>query len=335
MKFKTLLIIAVLFTAFLSSCVDEDIDLLGNWVTKAYYGSYARGDGSSFAIDGYGYWGMGYDGDEYFTDFWKYDPVKNTWSQVADFLGTPRAYNVSVSSGSKGYVGLGYDGDDDLADMWEYDAESNSWDSIVSFLGGARRFATAFAINDILYVGTGSEENGKKYLNDFYKYDGSSWELIPSLTGQKRIKANTVVLDGKAHIISGKSISSILTDHWVFDPETEIWTELDDLSDDDTGDNRIARQNASAFVSNGKIYLVGGNSGSSSLNTVFEWNPNRAENGMWIEKTSIEEGISREGAGCFVLNDFGYIVGGRSGGTSYLDDCYMFQPYAEADSDDN
>ncbi len=335
MKFKTLLIIAIAFMAFLPSCVDEDVDLLGNWVTKSYYGGYTRADGTSFAINGIGYWGMGRDVDDYFSDFYKYDPAKDTWIQVADFPGTPRAYNISVSNGSKGYVGLGYDGNNDLNDMWEYDAEKDKWTQLDDFPGGARRFATAFAIGNDIYVGTGSEDNNKKFLNDFYKYNGASWELIPSLSGEKRINANAVVHDGKAHIISGQSRNGVaLDDHWVYDPSTDVWSKLDKLSDDDTGNNNIKRYNATAFSSNGKIYLVAGNTGGSTQNTVFEWDSTRGDNGMWIEKTSIETGISREGAGSFVLDGYGYIVGGRSG-SNFRDDCYMFQPYAEADSDDN
>ncbi len=42
MKFKFFLIIAVVLTAFLSSCDDEETEI-GNWVTKAYYDGYPRG----------------------------------------------------------------------------------------------------------------------------------------------------------------------------------------------------------------------------------------------------------------------------------------------------
>lgn len=332
MKFKTLLIIAVALAAFFTSCVDEDTDLLGNWVKKATYVGYARAFGSSFAINGYGYWGMGYDGDDYLTDFWKYDPAKNTWTQVSDFPGTPRAYNVSTSNDTKGYVGLGYDGDNDLSDVWVYDAEADSWSPVEDFPGGARRYASAFTINNDLYVGLGSMNKGKDFRNDFYKYDGSSWSEIPALTGDKRHRANVTVLNGKAHVISGMDNNDLLNDHWVYDPEKEMWSELENIDDEDSGDAGIVRQSASIYSANEKIYLTTGGTRQGTTTSMFEWDPTLQENGAWIEKTALEA-TSRRGAGTFVIDGYGYIVGGEDG--SYKDDCYMFQPYAEADSDDN
>ncbi len=334
MRFKTLMIIAVALTAFLPSCVDNDSDLLGNWVTKAIYVGKARAYGSSFAIDGYGYWGMGRDDDDYLTDFWKYDPVKDSWSQVADFPGTPRAYNISTSNGTTGFVGLGYDGDNDLDDIWSYNAETDTWSSVGTYPGGARRFASAFAIGNDIYIGLGSMDDMKIFRNDFYKFDGDSWTSVAALRGDKRHKANVTVLNGKAHVISGQSNNGTLNDHYVYDPEADSWTELEKVTDTDTGNNGIPRYSASIYAANGKIYLTAGSNGSS-LSSTFEWDPTLDVEGAWIEKTSIETNYGqREGAGSFVLDGYGYIVGGRTSST-YKDDSYMFQPYAEVDSDDN
>ncbi|MEJ0080716.1 MAG: kelch repeat-containing protein [Puia sp.] len=43
----------------------------------------ARSEAVSFVIDNFAYVGTGWDGlNTRFTDFWKYDPVNNVWSQV-------------------------------------------------------------------------------------------------------------------------------------------------------------------------------------------------------------------------------------------------------------
>lgn len=332
MKFKTLFILTAISSVFFSSCNSDDVTEIGNWVEKAFYEAYARAEGSSFEIDNYGYWGMGRDIDGYLTDFWKFDPTKGekgAWTQVAEFPGTARAYNVSVSTESKGYVGLGYDGENDLADFWEYDPSTNSWDSIVAFVGGERRYATAFSIGNDIYVGTGTKESDKVYTNDFYKFDGSSWTKVASLTGEKRRQANATSLDGKGYLLSGFH-NSVLQDFYRYDPATDTWEELSDLNDEDTGDSEIARYNACFFAANGKLYLTVGNQGGITETSTFEWDPSDVS---WTKKTSLESGISREGAGTFVLNDQGYIVGGRSG-SSYFDDCYMFEPDKDKDSDD-
>ena len=53
---------------------------------------------------------------EYFADFWEYDPSTNVWTQKADFGGGARSGAVGFSIGSKGYIGTG-----GANDFWEYD----------------------------------------------------------------------------------------------------------------------------------------------------------------------------------------------------------------------
>jgi N-acetylneuraminic acid mutarotase len=330
MKFKILIILSFIISAFITSCSNSDVTVIGNWVLKGYLESKPRAEGSSFAINNYGYWGMGKDDEDYLTDFWKYDVSKNSWSRVDSFPGTPRAYNVSISNGVKGYVGLGYDGDKDLADFWEYDPVSDKWTQLPDFPGGARRWATAFAIGTDIYVGTGYDGENKLYLNDFYKFSNGSWSKISALTGEKRRNAQSISYNGKGYIISGYH-SSVLPDFWEYTPETDTWLQLSKLTDTDNGGNTaVPRYNASLFVSESKIYLVGGTTSGTSLATCYEWDP---ASPAWTEKTEIESSASRESAGCFVINDYGYLVGGRRG-SLYLDDCYKFEPSVEKNLDD-
>jgi N-acetylneuraminic acid mutarotase len=330
MKFKSLIILSFVLTALFTSC-NEDVTVIGNWVTKAYFQGYSRSDGVSFSLNNAGYWGLGKDDDGYLSDFWKYDAEKNSWSEVAPFPGKARAYNVSISNGSKGYMGLGYDGNGDLADFYEYDPIANTWQQIGNFPGGARRYATAFAIGADVYVGTGTEDKDKIYTNDFYKLSNGVWsDKAISFPGEKRKNAISIGLNGKGYLICGNH-SGVLSDFWEFDPATEKWTQQFKVSDTDNGGLAgVARYDASAFVSEGSIYVVGGASTSGPVASIYEWNPTEL---TWTEKTSIETGQARQGAGCFVIDGYGYVVGGRSG-THYLDDCYKFEPSIEKDSDD-
>lgn len=329
MKLKVLLIIGVALTTLFSSCNNDEVELIGNWEQKSWYDGYARAEGSSFAINNFGYFGMGHDDDGNLSDFWKYDPSSNSWIPAKSFPGTARAYNVSVSNGQKGYVGLGYDGSNDLSDFWEYDPTSNSWNRIADFPGGPRRYATAFAIGTDIYVGTGTTDNDKQYNNDFYKYDGNNWTQIKSLPGNKRRKANSTGFEGKGYVISGSRSSTILNDMWVYDPANDSWTEKARIDNEDTGNTAIPRQNAVLFGSDGRLFITTGSQGNTTTTSTYEWNPKTEE---WTERTSFEGSI-REGAGCFVINDKGYIVGGRSG-ASYKDDTFKFEPNADRDSND-
>jgi N-acetylneuraminic acid mutarotase len=330
MKFKILIILSFVVSAFFTSCSNSDVTVIGNWVTKAYFESKPRGEGTSFSLNNAGYWGMGKDNDDYLKDFWKYDAVKNSWSQVGSFPDVARAYNISVSTPTKGYMGLGYDGDKDLADFWEYDPVNDKWTRLPDFPGGARRWATAFAIGEDIYVGTGYDGENKVYLNDFYKYSNGAWSKISALTGVKRYSAQSIGFKGKGYLISGYH-SEILQDFWEYDPATDTWNPMYKLSDTDNGGNTaVGRYNASLFISESKLYLVGGNTSGTSLATCYEWDPSTLE---WTEKSSIESSSSRESAGCFVIDDYGYLAGGRRG-SLYLDDLVKFEPSIEKNTDD-
>jgi N-acetylneuraminic acid mutarotase len=338
MKFRTLLLISLAFTAVFNSCDTAD-EIVGNWVKRAYYGSYARTQGTSFSFDGIGYYGLGMDGDDYFKDFWKFDPSSNSWTQVASLpeSATARAFNFYANTSTKGYIGTGYDGDYDLSDFWEYDPSTNKWTQLDDFPGGTRRDAVAFVIGDDLYAGTGSSDDEKKDYNDFYKYSNGAWVLdsagnttITSFSGQKRKMTTVVVMDGKAYMISGRTHSDVnIKDFWCYDPESNSWSEFDKLTDEDTGDAAIPRYDAVGFTVNSKIYFgTGYKSTGSNSSDFWEWDPISK---YWLQKTSLE-GDSRHGASCFVLNGEAYVLCGN--GSLYEDDVYRFEPDAEKDSDD-
>lgn len=358
MKFKLLVATMLMFSsAVFISCSDDDT--YGNWIAKSAFEALPRTEAVSFSIANIGYYGLGVNDETYFNDFWQYDPELDLWTQLGDFPGVARAYCVSTNSDTKGYMGLGYDGSDDRNDFWEYDPQSDTWTQLIDFGQVSesdatllkkreelvRREATAFSIGDYVYVGTGannynatgSTKTARVDNKDFYKYSitNKTWTSI-GFAGDKRRCATTVVLDGRAYVISGLTSSgTTLNDFWSFDPVTEAWTELDKLNDEFSGDEegKIQRSNAVAFTLGGKVYLAGGARSGSSMSTIYEWNPATR---LWRDKNAIEvkgQTWASQGAGCFVLNQEAYILCGNSG-TKYYDYLVKFDPYADEDSDD-
>lgn len=55
-------------------------------------------------------------------DFWRYDPVTNTWTKKADIGGDIRLLGGGFVIGNKGYIGLGTGNRYDILhkDFWEY-----------------------------------------------------------------------------------------------------------------------------------------------------------------------------------------------------------------------
>ena len=178
MKTRLIVIFSVLIGLSFTSC-NEETESLGNWVKMNQFDGNKRSEGVYFSINDFGYWGMGYGYNgtisKYFTDMYKYDPASDSWSELNDFPGTPRAYAVCTNTATKGYVGLGYDGDNSLKDFWEYDAATDTWTQIDDFPGTPRYDAVAFAIDDYLFVGMGIDDDGLTY-KDLYCYHGGKWD---------------------------------------------------------------------------------------------------------------------------------------------------------------
>ena len=77
--------------------------LTNTWTTKASFPGTAREFTKSFVIAGKAYVGGGRDHDNYFSDFYKYDPADNDWVRVADFATTGELWD-AFTLDSKGYA---------------------------------------------------------------------------------------------------------------------------------------------------------------------------------------------------------------------------------------
>ena len=95
------------------------------WTRKADFAGGARENAVAFSVGAIGYVGTGDYYDYYnstvFNDFWKFDPVTNTWDQIADYGGGQRQQAVGFCIADKGYVGTG----GSSRDFWEYTPDTS------------------------------------------------------------------------------------------------------------------------------------------------------------------------------------------------------------------
>lgn len=331
---KWILTIMVFSYIFFSCNEDSEETLWGNWIEKSDFEGTTRSSAVSFVIDDIAYVGTGYNSveEEYYQDFWKYDPDLNFWQRVADCPGEGRSSAVAFSINGKGFVGTGFDGKDALGDFWMYNPVSDEWTRVSDFPGTPRYGAVAFSIAGRGYVGTGYDGSDTK---DFWEYDPSmdQWLQIPSIGGSKRKNAIAFVFDNKAYVTTGIHNGFYEYDIWEFDP-TQIelgefpWSERRALDDESIEDYIIVREDAVSFVMGDKAYLVTGKQ-SYYIQNVYEYDPLLDR---WNEKTSFE-GTSRADAISFTINGRSYVALGRNG-TTFLDDIWEFKPNELEDEDD-
>ncbi len=310
-----------------SGSIDEESEV-GNWIELSDFEGVIRSGAVAFAIAGKGYVGTGFDGFDRLNDFWEYDPEKNFWVQKADLPAVARNAAIGFAAEGKGYVGLGFDGLDEIGDFWEYDPISNSWSQKTDFGGSARYGAVAFSMGGKGYVGTGFDGND---LKDFWEYDPEldTWTQKVSVGGSKRLNAFSFVINDHGYVGGGIHNGAFEADLWQYDPLADLWVEKNPINDDDLGgDPIIPREHAVTFSLAGKAYLTTGAQGVL-LGDTWEYDPVLDE---WNDRTGFE-GVAREEAVAFVIDDWGYVVSGRNVNLR-LDDIWSFNPEALFDEDD-
>lgn len=179
-----------------------------SWIQKADFGGTGRLSPMYFSLNGKGYIGAGMDSypvANYRNDFWQYDPITDSWTQMADFGGVPRYTMMAFATGGFGYAGTGkeHSASNLFNDIWRYDPLSNVWTQMNNFPGAGRQSPFVININDKVYVGMG--RTSVTFLDDWYLYNDTMDTWIPktSFPGTARGSGFAFSIDNKGYIGTG------------------------------------------------------------------------------------------------------------------------------------
>jgi len=197
-------------------------------------GTGARYDAVGFGIGNYGYVGTGYNG-SWLKDFWKLDPVANTWVQITNIPGNKRSAAVAWVYQNVAYITTGTNNGTELHDFWKYDPSSQTWSQL----------------RDI--ANTSSDT-----------YDDDYTDII------RDHAVALVVPNGgvwKAYIATGEN-GALTSKTWEYDFATDLWSRK-------TSYKRTARQQAVgwSFINLQRAFLGTGTSSTLSLDDYDEWLP--------------------------------------------------------------
>lgn len=209
------------------------------------------------------------------TDWWKFDPISNTWTLMAPMPGVGRRGAVAFLIDSLIFVGTGQTSGGYTDDFFAYDAENDQWlTGVPSFPGGQRTSAIAFSIDNKGYVGTGGIGCGD---NLFYEYKRATnqWVQRANVGGPIRNEAYAFAVNGKGYVLTGDNCSSGTNykDVWEYDPNTDTWTELMEFPGS-------ARRYMNGFVIGERVFCGSGTSGVN-YNDLWEFDPNMAYASIW------------------------------------------------------
>lgn len=215
-----------------------------------------RGSACAFNANNKGYICLGQgETNPFFGDLWEYDPNTETWSQKANFIGTPRRQAVSFVIDEIAYVGTGIDINGLQKDMYRYDAATNIWTPLNDFGGTARKEAVGFSMGDQGYIGTGDDG---VMLTDFWQYEPSTdtWTQKTDFPGTPRKGAVGWGQFPSGFICMGEDINFNYTkDLWEYNYYADSWVQRADYPGP-------GRSNATAFILNDFAFVGTGYNGT-------------------------------------------------------------------------
>lgn len=267
----------------------------------------------NFSLEGKAYIGTGFfneSGQSFFTDdFARFDAETETWEVLPPVPGGPRAFAYGDTTENKGYMGFGVNSQEYLNDLWEYDPTRESWTQLPDCPCNGRRHPAFIAHAGYIHVGLGDNRNDGN-LKDWWVYniETSTWTQAPDLPGLSRHHPYYFGLNGKAYAgfghgnyVSGEI--KVYNDFYVYDPQTNEWTQLNDFP----GEGRVA---GTQFSRNGKGYVLSGQD-EQHVNFLsgefWEYTP---ETDTW-EELMPHPGTARWAPGSFLLDSSVYLIAGR------------------------
>jgi N-acetylneuraminic acid mutarotase len=234
------------------------------------------------AIGNFGYAGTGHlngDGsDEWYPDWWEYNPATDSWTQKADYPGNNGLGDqdiVAIGFDNVGYAGLGQW---DNNSFFKFDPALNLWTQVASPPAAYNfRNTFPFRIGEYGYFPT-------LYDTGFFRYDpaNDTWMQLGPLPQSTLYGIPTFAVGGKGYIKYGQLF-------WEYDPTIDDWQQKTDFPGQYPHRPRGIHQNGYGF-------FIGGYSGSPSVlpwiweREVWRYDPT---NDQWLRMDDFQGSIRR------------------------------------------
>lgn len=135
---------------------------------------------TGFSIGNFGYVTCG-SGQSEFKSTFRFNPIDESWLQVASFPGTERQAAVSFVIGELAYVGGGQKAfTEAFKDFYRYNPANNTWASVGEIGDKARAWGVATSVNGKGYVGSGWDF-GSTFFDDWWEFTPQNITSVNSI----------------------------------------------------------------------------------------------------------------------------------------------------------
>ena len=269
----------------------------------------------AFSFDDMGYIVAGNSDSGMRDDFYQYDPVNDSWTELTSFPGAARGFAIGDTWDGKAYFGFGYDGTSLLNDLWVFDPSNMSWTELASCPCAARTHPAMIAHNGKVFVGLGGG-GSLGNLKDWWEYDiaSNTWSQKDDLPSLGRHHPYQFGIGDYVYTGFGHG-DGIFNDWFRYDIAVETWTQVATLP----AEGRVA---GTQFSYDGLGYVLSGDGDDhGSMNTGEFWAYDPLTD-TWDELPSHPEG-SRWAPASFIINGEVYIINGTSF-SQYVTQIYKF-----------
>ena len=269
----------------------------------------------AFSFDDMGYIVAGNSDSGMRDDFYQYDPVNDSWTELTSFPGAARGFAIGDTWDGKAYFGFGYDGTSLLNDLWVFDPSNMSWTELASCPCAERTHPAMIAHNGKVFVGLGGG-GSLGNLKDWWEYDiaSNTWSQKDDLPSLGRHHPYQFGIGDYVYTGFGHG-DGIFNDWFGYDIAGETWTQVATLP----AEGRVA---GTQFSYDGLGYVLSGDGDDhGSMNTGEFWAYDPLTD-TWDELPSHPEG-SRWAPASFIINGEVYIINGTSF-SQYVTQIYKF-----------
>ncbi|KAL0603641.1 Kelch-like protein 17 [Plecturocebus cupreus] len=246
----------------------------------------------------------GYDGTSDLATVESYDPVTNTWQPEVS-MGTRRSCLGVAALHGLLYSAGGYDGASCLNSAERYDPLTGAWTSVAA-MSTRRRYVRVATLDGNLYAVGGYDSSSHLATVEKYEPQVNVWSPVASMLS-RRSSAGVAVLEGALYVAGGNDGTSCLNSVERYSPKAGAWESVAPMNIRRSAAGRPAGRGSRrrsghrapshgatlppslpvAWVSprlpprsthdlvamDGWLYAVGGNDGSSSLNSIEKYSP--------------------------------------------------------------
>ena len=254
-------------------------------------------------IGNIGYFGTGWNGSTvFYNDFWKYDYLSDSWTQLASYPGGATHDPVMFNVQGEIYLGLGGVPGAPSSQFWKYNISSDTWSQKASIPTQTFYNSAYFSIDNKAYVVCGYGIN-TGILDDVWEYNATLdiWTQLADFPNGALRAPYGESYAGFGYVFGGESANGSNSNKiWKFDPTTNNWTQMQDKNIVERGGLIVES------ISDGVIFAHGSDGSSTWYSDIWEYLP---DTDSWVElcgdsTTNLYSPIS------FVFNDNLYLSDG-------------------------